>query len=168
LRCLHNMICGSVAALLWLLKLTCGRYDLVVGRFPDSIDNCQKGSSRKKGVSAIARKTTARLNSKTTGWRLADDRKSITFTDKKGIGKLKLKGTRDLHFYQRSQIKRVRLVKRADGYYVQFCIQVDRSEKLEITGNAIGIRRGTKRVLHRLPMVLQSKIRDLSASPSAG
>lgn len=26
------MICGSVAALLWLLKLTCGRYDLVVGR----------------------------------------------------------------------------------------------------------------------------------------
>ncbi len=37
---------------------------------------------------------------KSTGWKLAQDRKSITFTDKKGIGKLKLKGTRDLHFYR--------------------------------------------------------------------
>ena len=63
---------------------------------------------------------------KTTGWKLAEDRKSIVITDKIGIGKLKLKGTRDLNFYQPDQIKRVRLVKRADGYYVQFCISVDR------------------------------------------
>ncbi len=75
---------------------------------------------------------------------MATDRKSITFTDKKGIGKLKLKGTRDLHFYQLSQIKRVRLVKRADGYYIQFCVQVDRSEKVEVTGNAIGLDVGLK------------------------
>ncbi len=50
---------------------------------------------------------------------MAPDRKTITFTDKKGVGKLKLKGTRDLHFYQLAQIKRVRLVKRADGYFVR-------------------------------------------------
>jgi len=81
---------------------------------------------------------------KTSGWKLATDRKSITFTDKQGIGKLKLKGTRDLHFYQPTQIKRVRLVKRADGYYVQFCIQVDRSEVVEVTGNAIGLDVGLK------------------------
>jgi hypothetical protein len=55
--------------------------------------------------------------------KLAKDRKSITFTDKKGIGKLKLKGTRDLHCYQPDQIKRVRLVKKADGYYVQFVVK---------------------------------------------
>jgi len=79
-----------------------------------------------------------------SGWKLASDRKSITFTDKQGIGKLKLKGTRDLHFYQPTQIKRVRLVKRADGYYVQFCIQVDRSETSEITGNVIGLDVGLK------------------------
>ena len=57
---------------------------------------------------------------KTSGWKLADDRKSITFTNKNGIGKLKLKGTRDLNFYQVNQIKRVKLVRRADGVYAQF------------------------------------------------
>ena len=31
-------------------------------------------------------------------------------------------GSRDLHFYQLKQIKRVRVVRRADGYYCQFCI----------------------------------------------
>jgi len=35
-------------------------------------------------------------------------------------------------------------VKRADGCYVQFCVQVDRSEKGEITGNAIGLDVGLK------------------------
>jgi putative transposase len=76
---------------------------------------------------------------KVSGWKLATDRKSITFTDKKGIGRLKMKGTRDLNFYQPDQIKRVRLVKKADGYYVQFCIQVDREEVIEPTHRTIGL-----------------------------
>jgi putative transposase len=76
---------------------------------------------------------------KTSGPKLADDLKSINFTDKKGIGRLKLKGTRDLHFYQISQIKRVRLVKRADGVYVQFCVNVDRKENTEPSGTTIGL-----------------------------
>jgi putative transposase len=75
---------------------------------------------------------------------MASDRKTITFTENKGVGKLKLKGTRDLHFYQLAQIKRVRLVKRADGYFVQFCVQVDRYEKIEVTGKAIGLDVGLK------------------------
>ena len=75
---------------------------------------------------------------------MAPDRKTINFTDKKGVGKLKLKGTRDLHFYQLAQIKRVRLVKRADGYFVQFCVQVDRAEKIEVTGKVIGLDVGLK------------------------
>jgi putative transposase len=79
---------------------------------------------------------------KTTGWKLAEDRKSITITDKIGIGKLKLKGTRDLNFYQPDQIKRVRLVKRADGYYVQFCISVDREEVILPTKSTIGLDMG--------------------------
>ena len=76
---------------------------------------------------------------KTSGWKLADNRKSITFTDKKGIGRLKLKGTRNLNFYQPDQIKRVRLVKRADGYYAQFGISVNRTEILPATGDTIGL-----------------------------
>ena len=91
----------------------------------------QKENSWEKGFPQF-QKDNRSVEYKTTGWRLADDRKSITFTDKKGLGQLQLKGTRDLHFYQRSQIKRVRLVRRADGYYVQFSIQVDRSEKLGV------------------------------------
>jgi len=57
---------------------------------------------------------------------------------------LKLKGTRDLNSYQLDQIKRVRLVKRADGYYVQFCIQVDRLETAPMTGKTIGLDVGLK------------------------
>ena len=106
-------------------------------------DNCKKKVPGKKGFPQFQHDNRS-VEYKTSGWRLAADRKSITFTDKQGIGKLKLKGTRDLNFYQITQIKRVRLVKRADGYYVQFCIQVDRSEVLEITGNAIGLDVGLK------------------------
>ncbi len=101
-------------------------------------ENCKKSVSGRKGFPQF-QKNNRSAEYKTTGWKLADNRKSITFTDKKGIGKLKLKGTRDLHFYQIDQIKRVRLVKRADGYYVQFCISVERLELVEPTGKTIGL-----------------------------
>jgi putative transposase len=106
-------------------------------------DNCKKGLTGKKGFPKF-QKDCRSVEYKTSGWKLADDRKSITFTDKKAIGRLKLKGTRDLHFYQVSQIKRVRLVKRADGIYVQFCIDVNRSENIEPTGNTVGLDVGLK------------------------
>ena len=106
-------------------------------------ENCKKKVPGKKGFPQF-QKDNRSVEYKTSGWKLANDRKSITFTDKLLIGRLKLKGTRDLHFYQITQIKRVRLVKRADGYYVQFCIQVDRSENIEITGNVIGLDVGLK------------------------
>jgi putative transposase len=106
-------------------------------------DNCKKKISGKKGFPQF-QKNCHSVEYKTSGWKLADDRKSITFTDKNGIGKLKLKGTRDLHFYQINQIKRVRLVKRADGVYAQFCIDVTRSEDIEPTGNTVGLDVGIK------------------------
>lgn len=104
---------------------------------------CNKGVSGKKGFPQF-QKDCRSVEYKTSGWRIADDRKSITFTDNKGIGRLKLKGTRDLHFYQVNQIKRVRLVKRADGVYVQFCIDVNRKENIEPTGNTVGLDVGLK------------------------
>lgn len=54
-------------------------------------DNCKKGTPGKKGFPQF-QKDCRSVEYKTSGWRLADDRKSITFTDKKGIGRLKLKG----------------------------------------------------------------------------
>jgi putative transposase len=101
-------------------------------------DNCKKKVAGLKGFPKF-QKDNRSIEYKTSGWRLTEDRKSITFTDKNGIGKLKMKGTRDLNCYQPDQIKRVRLVKRADGYYVQFCIQVDRIEVIEPTHRTIGL-----------------------------
>ncbi|MBD2315013.1 transposase [Desertifilum sp. FACHB-1129] len=101
-------------------------------------DNCKKGKPGKKGFPSF-QKDNRSVEYKSTGWKLAQNRKSIIFTDKKGIGRLKLKGTRDLHFYQTEQIKRVRLVKRADGYSVQFCVSVDRVETIEPSGKTIGL-----------------------------
>jgi putative transposase len=72
------------------------------------------------------------------------NRKAITFRDDKGIGALKLKGTYDLNYYDIKQIKRVRLVRRADGYYAQFAIDVKVTVELEPTGQAIGLDVGLK------------------------
>ena len=49
-----------------------------------------------------------------------------------------------MHFYQINQIKRVRLVKRADGYYCQFCIDVNRQEDITPSGSTIGLDVGLK------------------------
>jgi putative transposase len=106
-------------------------------------DNCKKQVVGKKGFPQFQARNRS-VEYKTTGWALSEDRKSITFTDKKEIGRLKLKGTRDLHFYQIDQIKRVRLVKKADGYYVQLCVSADRKENLSPTGKTIGLDVGLK------------------------
>lgn len=101
-------------------------------------DNCKKNIKGKKGYPKF-KKFSRSIEYKTCGWNLSLDRKYLTITDKTGIGKLKLIGSRDLSFYQSSQIKRIRLVKRADGYYAQFSLEVDRVETTEFTGRQIGL-----------------------------
>ncbi len=101
-------------------------------------DNCKKSVPGKKGYPKF-KKNSRSVEYKTSGWSLSETRKQITFTDKKGIGKLKLKGTWDLNFYQLEQVKRVRLVRRADGYYVQFLISVDNKLETQPTGKTIGL-----------------------------
>jgi putative transposase len=84
-------------------------------------------------------KLIAEVEYKTTGWKLSEDRRTINFTDGFEAGSFKLWVTRDLNFYQLKQIKRVRVVRRADGYYCQFCIDQERIEKREPTGKTIGL-----------------------------
>ncbi len=83
---------------------------------------------------------------KVTGWKLSPERKRITFKDGIGIGTMKMLGTknpqRDLCAYDLVLIKRVRILRKADGYYVQFCIDVDRKETLEPTGSTLGLDMG--------------------------
>lgn len=96
----------------------------------------------KKGVKPVGfpkfKKNTRSVEYKTSGWKLLEP-KRIRFTDGHGIGELRLIGTYDLSCYCVDDIKRVRIVGRADGYYVQFCISVEVCAELEPSGNAIGL-----------------------------
>jgi putative transposase len=80
-------------------------------------ENCKKNIPGLKGFPQF-QKDCRSVEYKTSGWKLASDCKSITFTDKKGIGRLKIKGTRDLYFYKINPIKRVRLVKLSRKRYL--------------------------------------------------
>ncbi|NEO95685.1 MAG: transposase, partial [Moorea sp. SIO3G5] len=106
-------------------------------------ENCKKKVPGKKGFPKF-QKHCRSVEYKQSGWKLSPDKKSITFSDKKGIGKLKLKGTWDLWRFDKNLIKRVRIVKRADGYYVQFCISVDVKEQLEPADATVGLDVGLK------------------------
>ena len=106
-------------------------------------DNCKKQIPGKKGYPQF-KKNNRSVEYKTSGWSLSETRKQITFTGKQGIGKLNLKGTWDLNFYQLEQIKRVRLVRRADGYYVQFLIKADVKVESQPTLKTIGLDVGLK------------------------
>jgi putative transposase len=109
-------------------------------------NNCKKQIPGKKGYPRF-KKNTRSVEYKVSGWKLSENRKRITFTDKKGIGALKLIGTRELNFYQIDQIKRVRIVHRADGYYVQFSVQLDPRntvKPLTPSQKAVGIDVGIK------------------------
>lgn len=101
-------------------------------------ENCKAKKIGKKGF-PLFKKHSRSVEYKTSGWKLSEDRKTLTLTDGFEAGSFKLKGTRDLNFYDIKQIKRIRIVKRADGYYAQFCIDVERKEKAQYTGSEIGI-----------------------------
>lgn len=101
-------------------------------------ENCKKKVSGKKGYPKFKKRGHS-VEYKTSGWKLSEDRKHLTLTDGFKIGRLKLIGSRDLNFYQIEQIKRIRLVRRADGYYAQFCVDVDRREEIEPTQTTIGL-----------------------------
>ncbi|MBW4501481.1 MAG: transposase [Scytonema hyalinum WJT4-NPBG1] len=118
-------------------------------------DNCKKKTPGKKGYPRYKKEQThGSVEYKTSGWKLSEDRRCITFSDGFEAGTFKMWGTRDLHFYRQSprsgdppaalahqlkQFKRVRVVRRADGYYVQFCVDQERLEKREPTAHNVGI-----------------------------
>ena len=100
--------------------------------------NCKNKVKGKKGYPKF-KKHSRSVEYKTTGWKLSQNRKKITFTDRNNIGQVKLKGTRDLNWYDIKQIKRVRIVRRADGYYSQFLVDADNREKLKPSYSEIGL-----------------------------
>ena len=100
-------------------------------------DNCKNPAIKKKGYPRF--KKSRSVEYKTTGYKLSEDRQSIRFTDGFKAGSFRLIGAFELNYYQPEQIKRVRVVRRADGYYAQFCVAIDRLEEVEPTEQVIAL-----------------------------
>jgi putative transposase len=118
---------------------------LAISRFYDSVavaslraSNCKSKKAGKKGYPRF-QKDNRSVEYKTSGWSLHPTKRRITITDKKGIGELKLLGKWDIHTYPVKSIKRVRLVRRADGYYCQLAIDVECVDVQLSTGREIGL-----------------------------
>jgi putative transposase len=102
--------------------------------------NCASKIQGSKGFPKFKKQQTrASAEYKVSGWKLSPSRRYIEFTDGFKAGSFKLWGTRDLHYYQIDQIKRVRVVRRHDGYYAQFLIDHKREENKELTRRQIGL-----------------------------
>jgi len=101
-------------------------------------DNCKNQQPGKKGYPRF-QKNCRSVEYKVSGWKLHPSQRRINFTDKKGIGELKLLGKWDIHRFPLELIKRVRIVRRADGYYVQFCVKTDNQQDAPNTNAEVGI-----------------------------
>jgi putative transposase len=108
---------------------------LAISRF---YENCKSQKPGKKGYPRF-QKDNRSVEYKTSGWSLHKSNRRITITDKKRIGELKLLGKWDIHEYPVKSIKRVRLVRRADGYYCQFAVDVECINIQPSTGQEIGL-----------------------------
>ncbi|MFB2975846.1 RNA-guided endonuclease InsQ/TnpB family protein [Microseira sp. BLCC-F43] len=104
---------------------------------------CKK-KEQKKGYPKF-KKHCRSVEYKVSGWKLSSDCMTIAFTDGFNSGTFSLycnKETRE--DLLRFKINRVRVVRRADGYYAQFCFDADRKEQGEYTGNVLGLDLGLK------------------------
>src|SRR5256886_8831227 len=108
-------------------------------------ENCKQHKPGKKGYPKFQHDNRS-VEYKQTGWKLEPGGKHIRFTDGCGIGRLRLVGNPQQHIetFPIKQIKRVRIVHRADGYYCQFSLQAERKIEHVPTGKQVGIDVGLK------------------------
>ncbi len=103
-----------------------------------------KNKAAKKGYPKF-KKHCRSVEYKVSGWKLSRDGMSITFTDGNQAGTFALYCNGEARrLILSSKINRVRVIRRADGYYAQFCLDVERKEQGQYTGNVIGIDLGLK------------------------
>ena len=106
-------------------------------------ENCKNHEPGKKGYPKFQHDNRS-VEYKQTGWKLEADGRHIMFTDGCGIGRLRLIGTREIETFPVKQVKRVRIVRRADGYFVQFAVQAERRIAHISSGKRVGIDVGLK------------------------
>src|SRR5437764_5577992 len=106
-RCLNSMARQAAASRAWF----------AISRF---YDNCKNKKPGKKGYPQFQRNNRS-VEYKTSGWKLEDDGRHIIFTDRCGIGRATVVGNPNqrIQEFPKNVIKRVRIVRRADGYYCQ-------------------------------------------------
>ncbi len=106
-------------------------------------ENCKQKKPGQKGYPKFQHDNRS-VEYKTTGWKLEADGKHITFTDGCGIGRLRLVGNRGqkIEAFPLKQIKRVRIVHRIDGYYVQFGVKSEIQVVHQPSGRQVGIDMG--------------------------
>jgi len=111
-------------------------------------ENCREHKPGKKGYPQFQHNNHS-VEYKQTGWKLDDAGRHITFTDGCGIGRLRLVGNKkqQIETFPVKDIKRVRIVRRADGYYAQFCVKTERSVSHVPSGTQLGIDVGLKSFL---------------------
>ncbi len=110
--------------------------------------NCREHKPGKKGYPQFQHNNRS-VEYKQTGWKLDDAGRHITFTDGCGMGRLRLVGNKkqQIEIFPVKDIKRVRIVRRADGYYAQFCVKTERSVSHVPSGRQLGIDVGLKSFL---------------------
>ena len=118
---------------------------------------CREGA-KKKGYPQF-KKHSRSVEYKTTGWKLSTDCRLINFTDGFKAGQFSLFCNKEVREDLLTlKINRVRVVRRADGYYAQFCFaeswrcrfpsrqtfqdDANRKEKGNYTGNVVGLDLG--------------------------
>ncbi|TMD63265.1 MAG: IS200/IS605 family element transposase accessory protein TnpB [Chloroflexi bacterium] len=108
-------------------------------------DNCKQHKPGKKGYPQFQHDNRS-VEYKQTGWKIEPDGKHIILTDGCSIGRLRLVGNpkQQIAAFPLKQIKRVRIVHRADGYYCQFSVQAERQVEHIPTGSVVGIDMGLK------------------------
>ncbi len=108
-------------------------------------DNCKQHKPGKKGYPQFQHDNRS-VEYKATGWNLDEDGRHITFTDGCCIGRLRLIGNKKQHVetFPLQQMKRVRIVRRADGYYAQFCVQAQRQVVHQPNRQQVGVDVGLK------------------------
>lgn len=109
-------------------------------------DHCRKKKPGKKGYPQFQHDCRS-VEYKQTGWALEPDGRHISFTDGCHIGRLRLLGTRNIETFPHKQIKRVRIIRRADGYFCQFLVQAERKVHHIPTAKQTGIDLGLKAFL---------------------
>src|SRR5437660_7864628 len=111
-------------------------------------ENCKQKKPGKKVYPTLQHNNRG-VEYTTSGWKLDDDGRHITFTDGCGIGRLKLVGNPNqrIQEFPINMIKRVRIVRRADGYYCQFCVDTERKVEHVSSGKQLGIDVGLKSFL---------------------